>query len=228
MARATTMQRFARWHIWLGWLAGFPILMWTVTGLFMAARPISEVRGDHLLARPDTVATDALVIPPRLGKVKEMTLAAQADGPVWIVTQTDGARYRYSARDGTVLGPVTKDEARAIADQAYIGTATLEGVTYFPGDVAPSDLRQPIDSWQARFSDGTHLYIADVTGEVVAVRTGFWRAYDFMWGLHIMDLKTRENAHHAILLIFAGISVAGALLGCILMFRRRKARVKAS
>lgn len=224
--RATTMQRFARWHIWLGWLAGVPILMWTVTGLFMAARPLEEVRGEDLRAAPALLDPAGLIVPQNLGPVKDMALAAQPDGPVWIVTLKDGGRYRYSARDGSVVAPVTKDEARIIANAAYAGDAALEKITYFPGDSAPGDLRQPIDSWQAHFADGTNLYIADATGEVLAMRTGFWRAYDLMWGLHIMDLKTRENAHHPILLIFATISVLGALLGCVLMFRRRKARVK--
>ena len=45
MARGQWMRRYARWHIWLGWVVGLPVLMWTVTGLFMVARPIDEVRG---------------------------------------------------------------------------------------------------------------------------------------------------------------------------------------
>ena len=46
------MQRLARWHIWLGWLVAIPLLMWTLTGLFMALRPIEDVRGEKWLARP--------------------------------------------------------------------------------------------------------------------------------------------------------------------------------
>ena len=48
MGNQSVMQRFAKWHIWLGWLVGFPILMWTVTGLVMVIKPIEEVRGNHL------------------------------------------------------------------------------------------------------------------------------------------------------------------------------------
>ena len=80
--------------------------------------------------------------------------------------------------------------------------------------------------WQARFADGTHVYIDDATGEVVALRTGQWRLYDVMWGLHIMDLQTRDDTHHPILIAFAALSVIGALLGCTLLFRRRKAKVR--
>ncbi len=221
------MQRFARWHIWLGWLVGFPLLMWTVTGLFMALKPIEEVRGDDLRAKPPVIDTATLVFPNRMGAVRAIKLVAQPDGPAWVVTEAGGGEYRYSAVDGTLIPPVIKDEARRIADAAYAGKSKLETVTYFPADVAPSDLRTEVASWQAHYADGTNIYIHSSTGEVLAIRTGWWRAYDLMWGLHIMDLKTRENAHHPILLIFAGLSIAGATLGCVLMFRRRKARVKA-
>ena len=43
-----------------------------------------------------------------------------------------------------------------------------------------------------------------------------------LWGLHIMDLQTREDTHHPILIFFAIIASIGAFLGCMLMFRRRK------
>jgi len=38
-------------------------------------------------------------------------------------------------------------------------------------------------------------------------------------------LRTREDTSHPILILFAALGVIGALLGCILMFRRRKAKV---
>ena len=34
------MQRFARWHIWLGWAIAVPLVMWTLSGLVMVA-PVS-------------------------------------------------------------------------------------------------------------------------------------------------------------------------------------------
>jgi len=228
MARQQLMQRFARWHIWLGWLVGFPLLMWVVTGLFMAARPIEEVRGEDLRADVPIIDARPLVFPNRMGEVRSVRLISQPDGPAWIVTEPDGGQYRYSAVDGTLIPPLIEEEARRIAEAAYAGDSTLESVTYFPADVEPGDLGAGVNSWQAHYADGTNLYMDASTGEVLALRTPWWRAYDLMWGLHIMDLETRENAHHPILLVFAALSVIGATLGCILMFRRRKTRVKTS
>lgn len=228
MARQVFMQKFAKWHIWLGWLVGFPVLMWTVTGLVMVSRPIEEVRGEHLRAETPIIETAELVFPAeRIGPASSVSLIAQVDGPAWIVVEPNGGRYRYSARDGSLIPPLNEDEARRTADASYAGDGELESVTYFPEDLSPMDLRAPFAAWQAHYSDGTNLYMRAATGEVVAVRSSWWRVFDFMWGLHIMDLETREDTSHPILIIFAALSVFGALLGCILMFRRRKARVKA-
>jgi uncharacterized iron-regulated membrane protein len=46
-----TLRRILRrWHVWLGWLVGVPLLLWTLSGLAMVVRPIEEVRGAELLA----------------------------------------------------------------------------------------------------------------------------------------------------------------------------------
>jgi hypothetical protein len=166
------------------------------------------------------------VLPRLTAPVEAIELASQPRGPVWIVTAAGGGRYRYSARAGGVIQPVTAAEARRIAVAAYAGEAPLAAVAYFPADEAPLDLRLSVASWQARFADGTHVYIEDATGQVLAVRTSWWRVYDFMWGLHIMDLETREDTHHRVLILFGALAGMGALLGCVLLFRRRKAGVR--
>ena len=222
------MQRFARWHVWLGWLVGFPILMWTVTGLFMVARPIEEVRGDHLRAPHATIDPTDLRFPATIGEpIHEARLVAQPNGPVWIVTAADGTRWRYSARTGTAAAPVVKDEARRIAEATYAGKAAFASTTYFPAGEAPVEARSGGAVWRVRFADGTHVYIDDATGEVLALRTGGWRLYDFLYGLHVMDPQTHEDAHNPFAVVFATLAVLGATLGCVLLFRRRKARIRA-
>ncbi len=224
MALQRMMRRFAKWHIWLGWIVGLPILMWAVTGLVMVARPIEEVRGEHLRHPHRAIDPQGLVLPEIDERIHEVKLVAQPDGPAWLVTAADGRRWRYSARDGSTIPPVIEDEARSIAQTTYAGDARLEGVAYLSGADVPVEARTNGSVWQARFADGTHVYIDDATGEVLALRTGQWRLYDFLYGLHIMDPQTHEDANNPFAIVFATLAVLGATLGCVLLFRRRKAR----
>lgn len=222
--RPSAMLRLARWHIWLGWLAGVPLVIWTLSGLFMAARPIEEVRGEHLRAPAEAIAPGAIDFPQLKKPVVKAELIQQGGAPVWVVTGTDGSRQRYFGRDGSLLPPVLEDEAREIAAAAYAGSAKLASFRYFPDGEPPGDLRGAPAVWQAHYTDGTNLYVEARTGTVLAVRTGWWRIYDFMWGLHIMDLTTREDTSHPILILFATLAVISSSLGTVLLFRRRKAK----
>ena len=218
-----------RIHVWLGWLIGIPLFFWMASGLWMAARPIEEVRGEHLKSEPIALEMTTRPVFPQINgmAIQSVKLEQQVSGPVWIVTLADGAQRRASARDGAWLGRVGKAEARQIAESGYAGSADLQAIESFTADTAPLDLRKERPSWRARFSDGTHVYVDADTGTVLALRSRQWRAYDFMWGLHIMDLETREETSHLILVVFAAIASTSTILGLILLLlasRRRKSK----
>lgn len=65
-------------------------------------------------------------------------------------------------------------------------------------------------------SDGARFYLDAGTGEILARRTRWGYFYAWMWGLHIMDLKTREDAHNP-LIGFAAVSLATVLLTFVLL-----------
>ncbi len=230
MAKQRWMTRFARWHIWLGWLVGVPIVMWMVTGLVMVARPIDAVRGNHLridqaeqalpLANPAPVLNEIDV--PRT--VREIRTFMQRGRPVTLVTRLDGSTARFNALDGVMIEPLDEQEARELVAKTIKGGNMIAAMRLFAADKVPFDFRRPIDVWQAELADGTRIYVGQYTGEIEAVRTRWWRLFDFMWGLHIMDLEAREDTSHPILILFAALGLTGSLLGTILMFRRRKAR----
>ena len=226
MARFTAMHRFARWHIRLGWLAAIPLLLWTVSGLIMTLRPIDEVRGENLRRGPALLQTDGLVAPRLSVPVKRLNLVEENGAAVWVATDGKGNQSRY-AQDGMPLPSVSEAEARQLAQATYAGSAALVSMQRFSAEASPLDLRRPRPSWQAAFADGTHIYIDADTGEVLALRTEYWRFYDLMWGLHIMDPVGRENTSHALLWIFATIGILSSLLGTVLLFRRRKRRIGA-
>jgi len=226
MVRRTLMQKSARWHIWLGWLVAVPLLLWTLSGLVMVARPIEEVRGHtlHIEHQPAPVrvqlggATGDTLI--REGKILD-----QRGRSVLIATFMDGSvrRIDLGAPGQTMLPPVNEAEARAAVRHGVKGGDKVTSLKLFTVEQSPSDFRKPIAAWQVTLADGTHVYVGRDTGEIEAIRTPWWRFYDFMWGLHIMDLETREDTHHPLLIGFAALALASCLLGTALLFRRRRA-----
>lgn len=231
MGLPRAMQRLAKWHIWLGWLVGIPILMWTVTGLVMVIKPIEEVRGTTLLREVSEAALPSdiriAVALSQSGKpVRSVTTQIERGETVTRITYMDGGSDRFRA-DGSAMAPLGEIEARLIAEERVEGGDEAVSATHYGADQVPFDFRQPMPVWQIALEDGTHVYVGSDSGEIEAVRTRWWRVFDFMWGLHIMDLQEREDTSHPILIFFTALSVIGALLGCVLMFRRRKARVKA-
>ncbi|MXP43310.1 PepSY domain-containing protein [Allopontixanthobacter sediminis] len=229
MARQKWMTRFARWHIWLGWLVGVPIVMWMATGLVMVARPIEEVRGNHLRIEqpqqalpPDTaIAVTLPDIPSR--PVKAVSTAMQSGQAVTTIEYLDGSLERFG-RSGARLPPLNEIEARVISAEQIVGGDKIESITAFKANDVPFDFRRPLAVWQVELESGDRVYIGRETGQIEAVRTRWWRVFDFMWGLHIMDLETREDTSHPVLILFAALGLTGALLGTVLMFRRRKTR----
>lgn len=212
-------RRLLRWHAWLGWLIGIPLVFWTVSGVVMTLRPIDQVRGTDLRAKLPPLPA-ATVFPPAIHSAADsLTLKQTALGPRWIVALGD-SRYAADPRDGHQLPSLTRRTAEQAARAYRTTSATITGASLTAAEAPPLDLRQPRPAWGVRFADGARFYIDADTGELLAVRTDFWRFYDWMWGLHIMDLQGREESHHPLIMTFAVLAAGGALLGCVLMVTR--------
>jgi hypothetical protein len=224
-------SRLRRWHVWLGWLVGIPILLWVVSGLFMVSRPMEEVRGEDLVRQADPVRISApLVLPPLQGAMlTSLALEQRASGPRWVITLADGKKRLADPWTGALLPALSAADAVREVEALYTGKARITGTSRTSADNPPLELRRPIDSWKVTFDDGTNFYVDAATGQIVARRTRWWRAFDLMWGLHIMDLKTREEIHNPLVIGFAIFSLLMALLALALLpmtikWRRRAGR----
>ncbi|MXO85585.1 hypothetical protein GRI38_06030 [Altererythrobacter aurantiacus] len=226
------MQALAKAHIWLGWLIAVPLLMWTLSGLLMVARPIEEVRGNHLqlpvadrgLPGDAGIAVDL----SRVEKpVKSVSIAMDGGLAITRITYMDDSVERFS-ESGRQIPALNEIAARALVGRRIVGGDRVESATLFPASDPAPDFRRPIAAWQVALEDGTHVYVGEETGDILAVRTRFWRAFDFAWALHIMDFETREDTSHPVLIIFAILAAIGVAIGTVLLFRRRRARPSAA
>ena len=216
-----------RYHVWLGWIVGLPILFWVVSGLIMIVKPIDEVRGRDLLAPPMALTLPAgAKLPPIEGlQVSKVSLEQTASGPRWIVSVKDGTARAADPATGQWLPQASAADAAREVTRRYTGDAKVAGIKPTMADEPPLDLRQPVATWQVTMTDGTHFYVDRSTGSVIATRTRFWRFYDWMWGLHIMDMTTREEPHNAWVATFGIASFLMAVLAIVLLpmtIRRKK------
>lgn len=231
MARGGWMARYARWHIWLGWLIALPLVLWTMSGLIMVAKPIEEVRGTTLRIEPETrqvLRANPRPIPlPLDGSVQVVELRSfvQRGRAVTLAIAPDGKVTRYDAGTGDALPLLGEQEAREVVAATVEGGDEITAMRAFEGKRAPIDYRRPSPVWQATLTSGTRVYVNRQSGEVDAVRTRWWRIYDFMWAIHIMDLETREQPHNPLTVTFGALALLGSVLGSVLLFRRRKARI---
>jgi uncharacterized iron-regulated membrane protein len=213
----------ARWHIWLGWLVAVPLLLWTISGLFMVSFPIEQVRGEHLRAEPRTLSVSSpIVAPPLEPGVSHVELLVRVDGPRWVIHGTNERITVRDATSGRLSPPVDSVLAGRIADAVLKDRHRVISVRRIAADANPIDLRRDRPAWQVTYVGGLRVYVDADTGEVLAVRTQLWRAFDVMWGLHIMDLEGREDTHHPILVGSAALGFVAVLIGTILLFRRRR------
>ena len=226
-------SRLRRWHIWLGWIVGLPFLVWTVSGLVMVWKPIEEVRGEHLLSEPPPMRFSAPVVPPAVVglPLQSLALEPRAAGPRWVVKLHDGSTRLANPASGALLPPLSAAEAAREVTARYSGKAKVRSVTRTDPAKPPLDLRREIAAWQVTMTDDTRFYVEAGSGAVVARRTAWWRFYDLMWGLHIMDPQTREDTHNPWVIGFGIVALLTTFLALAMLpmtIRRRRNGRKAA
>jgi hypothetical protein len=218
-----------RWHIWLGWIVGIPILLWVVTGLVMVWKPIEEVRGEHLLSKPPPMRFSAPVVPPAVAGVplSSLSLEPRAAGPRWVVKLPDGRTRLADPASGALLPPLSAADAAGEVMARYTGDARVQSVSRTDAGHPPLELRHAVATWKVSLDDGTNFYVGANSGMLHAKRTRWWRVYDFIWGLHIMDPATREDTHNPWVIAFGIVSLVTTLLALAMLpmtIRRKRHR----
>ncbi|HKX90895.1 MAG TPA: PepSY domain-containing protein [Sphingomicrobium sp.] len=222
-----TRSRLRRWHIWLGWIIGLPVLLWVLSGLVMVWKPIEEVRGEHLMREPPPMRFDAPVVPPALAGValEALALEPRAAGPRWVAKLPDGTQRLADPSSGLLLPPLSAADAVREVTWRYTGKAKVRSVTRTDPADPPLELRRPIAAWKVAMDDGANFYVDAASGAVVAKRTGWWRFYDLMWGFHIWDLESREDTHNPVVITLGLIALLTTVLALVLLpltIRRRR------
>jgi uncharacterized iron-regulated membrane protein len=208
-----------RVHNILGLVVGGQVFLWVVSGFFFTLFPIEQVRGDHLRAEvPAAIVLPEEGLAPLDGLIasgiRAVRLKAFLGGAAY-ETETPEGKALFDAATGTPLSPLSEGLARRVAEKGWAGDGELAELILV--DPAPQEAGrgQGRAMWQARFDgeDTATFWIDPQTGEIAAVRTGLWRTFDLLWGLHIMDWTNRETFTTWWMKLFALLSLVLTLAG---------------
>lgn len=227
------MYRWIVWaHKWFGLVIGVQVILWVASGLFMTAVPIETVRAEHNIRKTEPQALPLSELPALSAIVDGAATRAELfmlnGAPAWRIDREGKPHNILDARTGAVLSPLDAASALAIAKADFAGTGETKGIALI-ADNPPIEYRAALPVWQIQFADaeGTRLYVSPLTGKVVARRTNTWRIYDFLWSLHIMDYRGREDFNHPLIVVAASLGLVLSLTGlwiAVVRFRPKRWR----
>ncbi len=205
-------ETWRRWHVWLGWISGVPLLLWSLSGLVMASRPLAEIRSDMYL-QPVAVKPGAYVGPTLVGPdVKAVELVTGPAGPRWQVRLKDGEARALDASTGQIAPRLTAAQAAAAAIGGYKARENVRSVTFVGHAERTHEQPIDVDSWRVEFADGMRIYIDAWSGKVLVARSAWWTVYDKAWAIHIMDLQGRDDPNNPWIIMLGLLTTALVVL----------------
>ena len=216
-------------HKFLMLFLGVQFVLWTLSGFYMVVMDIDFIHGDHLVKESSVVVLsakrllnfqDILQQYPQAKRLKLTKLAQQSVYQFRI----KGDLQLVSANTGKSLLPFTQaDIIKLVTAQSSFPDETVIKDIQLLTDNAPSELSaRHLPAWQITYDDFSNstLYISSATGQVVTKRHNYWRFFDFVWMLHIMDYENRQDITNWFLFVFSLTGVFSCFSGLYLVGHR--------
>ena len=226
-------------HKWLGLIIGVHILIWLATGLYMVVVHIDCIHGDPLVRNMQ----EKLVLPASpsvsINELKSRYPDATGIGlkPVmgkaFYTITTPQERLLIDPGSGDVNSPLDEPSARKIARYHFAGEAEITNAVLITSDPPMEIKTRRLPLWRVDFDDrfATSFYIDPFNGSLATRRHQYWRIFDFLWMLHIMDYEDRSDTHNRLLITAQITGLTFALSGLWLLlysFSGRRRPKKAS
>ncbi len=239
---AERLSRLA--HKWLALAVGIQLLLWAVSGFYMVVVDLDFIHGDPLVrnVKPALDVSRPLVSFDSLRRdrsgINVIRLRALPDdgSSVYEIVTAAGIEL-VDARTGQRISPLPEARVRELARAYYAGGGDVVRATLIASEAdRPGELQsRSLPSWRVDFDDWleTSLYVHAESGALATRRHRFWRWFDFLWSLHIMDYRERTDVNNWLLLIASVLGTIAVISGLWLSwfsfgFFQRRRRMRAS
>lgn len=208
-------------HRWLAVVIGVQFLVWTVSGIYFSWTDIDEIHGDQFLSPGVSMTTlKSLALPESQLMVSELAVRFIDDRPfLWVNNAT-----LIDPETGEVKPGVSREEAEKIARQNIKDDYDLSSIALLESVGPHHEYRgRSLPVWVVKFEGPTDLtaYVAQRDGSFQRVRHTSWRVFDFLWMLHTMDFKSRDDFNNLLLRLSSAFALIVVASGFILFFVSR-------
>ncbi len=191
-------------HRYLSIFIAIQLLLWTVSGIYFAFNKIEMVRGEQY----------------RLPLEIEYRIFKRLGQDI-IETNNNGVKTYSNHPQNIPVDMLSAEEAITIAkEKTSLNPVSVSLIEKLERGVEYRGRRLPIYKVSTDTDDGINIYVDSMTGDIAAIRSDSWRAWDLLWALHIMDYQDRDNINNLLLKIFSVLALASSVSGIILFFRR--------
>ena len=222
-------------HRLLGFFVGIQLFFWTVSGFYFSWHKIEKVRGEDLMAEPETISPhevdlaspgEALAklkkLHPEIEAIENFTLRSLLGAPVYEIAYLWEGEIQYAladARTADIRPPLNQAEAVALAKAGFQPAAAVKKVEYVETEANGSEYRgRPLPAYRVYFDHPSNMrfYVSVNPGRITARRNDTWRIFDFLWMFHTMDFKERDNFNNWLLKTFSLLGITTVLSGFLL------------
>ena len=198
-------KKFVRnFHRYLSIFVSIQLFLWTISGIYFAYNKIELIRGEQY----------------RLPKDIEYRIFDRLGNSI-IETIEEGKKTYQTYPEGNAIKPLTEEEALKItAKKTSLNPVEVSLVKELrPGAEYRGDL--PVYKVSTDTEDSINVYVGYMTGDIGSIRSDSWRVWDFLWSLHIMDYRERDNINNILLQILSVLALVTSISGITLFFVKR-------
>jgi uncharacterized iron-regulated membrane protein len=212
-------------HKWLMLLIGLQLLIWSISGSYMVSMNIDFIHGDHLIAterapiEPEQVGISVHQLRQRFPTAEQIRLSTVQQRAVYRFRDEQGVK-RLDALTGELLANLDRTAAAQIAKASYTGQGQINTIELLTDAVPDEVSARILPAWRVAFDDlaNSTVYISAYSGAITTKRHDFWRLFDLLFRLHIMDYSADEDSANKLLLVIAAISLIACLAGLVLTY----------
>ena len=244
MAKSTHYY-IRRSHRYLGLLLGIQFMLWTIGGLYFSWSDMDEIHGDHQKKQPPLLSASVQLVSPSnvLDSIKKfhqvdslvsIQLIDILGEPVYQIRclsaihndvanhhQMKAMNHLANAKTGALRNALSEAEAISVAKRYFADAPEVKSVEYLTQIGSHHEYREnPLPAYAVTFNHptSTTVYVAAELGTVQKFRNDKWRVFDFLWMLHTMDYKGRDNLGNVLLRAFSIFGLITIFSGFALYF----------